>query len=100
MVANTGDFKDEVAGGNAAGNSPAALVSSHATSTRQQAPTDADDSDGGDASDFIDGPNAADQQETITREDMMEVQGVNTPSNSLSAPLPSQPAAMVQQSVK
>jgi len=101
IVTNTGAFNDEVAGGNqvAAANPPAALVTSHATATRQQAPADSDDSDGGDASDLIDGPQAPDQQETLTREDMMESEGVNTPSNSLSAPLPSQPA-MVQQSVQ
>jgi len=96
IVENSGDFKDEVSGGN--GNAPAAaLVASKAASTRQQAPTVSDDSDGGDASEFIDGPNAPDTQETITREDMLESQGVNTPSNSLSAPLPNQPAAMIQQ---
>jgi len=102
IVENAGNFKDEVAAGNAppaVNNPPAALVASRAASTRQQAPTASDDSDGGDASDFIDGPGASDQQETLTREDMMEAQGVNTPSNSLSAPLPNQPA-MIQQPVQ
>lgn len=101
IVENTGDFKDEVSGGNDAAPAnppPAALVAS-AASTRQQAPA-SDDSDGGDANDLIDGPNAPAQQETITREDMLESQGVNTPSNSLSQPLPQPQAAMIQQPMK
>jgi hypothetical protein len=100
IVENTGDYKDEVSG-NAPANAPsAALVASKSASTRQQAPAVSDDSDGGDAMDLIDGPKAPDSQETITREDMLESQGVNTPSNSLSAPLPNQPAAMIQQPAK
>jgi hypothetical protein len=95
IVGNAGHFDDEVAAGSNTKPAAALVVSK----TRQPAPPSSDDSDGGDATDFIDGPAAPDKQETLTREDMMEVTGVNNPSNPLSAPLPNQPA-MIQQPVQ
>jgi len=78
IVENSGEYKDEVASTGGA-NPPAALVTSRAAT--KQAATASDDGDGGDAQDFIDGPAAPDQQETITREDMMESQNYNAPRN-------------------
>jgi len=93
IIDNAGTYQDEVSGlgvastqaaaadapvgsPQAVGRNGAALVAAQAGVSRrpQTQAASTDDSDGGDASDLIDGPNAPAEQEAVTREDIQQAQ--------------------------